>query len=101
MGKAAEIANKALTAVLAACVDGADIYELCKLGDSTIEEETGKVYNKKVKKGGEDDKKAADQGQKISKGIGFPTCVSVNEVAGNFSPMKAESKQWDGADIYE
>ena len=29
---AAEIANKALTTVLAACKDGADIFELCKIG---------------------------------------------------------------------
>lgn len=91
---AAGIANKALEAVLNAVKEGADIYELCKLGDDTIEEECGKVYNKRVK----GDEKNKD-GKKIEKGIGFPTCVSVNEVAGHFSPLKGESKVLADGDL--
>mmetsp|Transcript_4475 Transcript_4475/g.10933 ORF Transcript_4475/g.10933 Transcript_4475/m.10933 type:complete len:417 (-) Transcript_4475:839-2089(-) len=98
---AADIANKALQSVLTACKEGADIFELCKLGDDTILEETGKVYNKKVAKKGDDDKKKGgdDAGKKMDKGIGFPTCVSVNEIAGHFSPLKNESKTLRSGDI--
>merc|ERR1719219_1664192 len=28
----------------------------------------------------------------IEKGIAFPTCVSVNEIAGHFSPLRGESR---------
>jgi len=81
------IANKAIQKVLEACVEGADIYELCQLGDNFMTEETGKLYNKKVKE------------RKIEKGIAFPTCVSVNELVGHFSPLKGESKQLQKGDI--
>merc|ERR1740117_2268927 len=57
-------------------------------------EETGKLYNKKIKgKGDEKDKK-------IEKGISFPTCISVNEFVGHFSPMnKAESRTLKNGDL--
>lgn len=43
------ITNKALELVLAAVKPGADVYDLCRLGDDFIEEQTGKLYNKKVR----------------------------------------------------
>merc|ERR1719277_1129277 len=46
-----------------------------------MEDETGKLYNKKVKD------------KKIEKGVAFPTCVSVNELVGHFSPLKGESRK--------
>merc|ERR1719277_456498 len=46
-----------------------------------MEDETGKLYNKKVKD------------KKIENGIAFPTCVSVNELVGHFSPLKGESRK--------
>lgn len=82
---AAGIVNKALQMVIDACVVGADIAELCEKGDKFIEEECGKVYNKKEKgKGGE--------GAKINKGCGSPTCISPNDLLGHFTPLKGESK---------
>eukprot|EP00929_Paragymnodinium_shiwhaense_P030741 TRINITY_DN1736_c0_g1_i1.p1 TRINITY_DN1736_c0_g1~~TRINITY_DN1736_c0_g1_i1.p1 ORF type:complete len:417 (+),score=157.39 TRINITY_DN1736_c0_g1_i1:89-1252(+) len=81
------IVNKALLLVLEACKDGADIYEVCKMGDDFMLEETGKLYNKKVKD------------KKIEKGIAFPTCISVNELVGHFSPLKGESKQLKSGDL--
>merc|ERR1719326_725687 len=77
---AADITNKALAAVVEACKADADIVTLCELGDKILEEETGKLYNKKVKD------------KKIEKGIAFPTCISVNELCGHFSPLKGESR---------
>merc|ERR1712176_1120084 len=48
---------------------------------------TGKLYNKKVKD------------KKIEKGIAFPTCISVNELVGHFSPLKGESRTLKTGDL--
>lgn len=75
---AGDVTQKVLMKVAEACVAGADIGELCEMGDQMIEEETAKSYNKKVK------------GKKMEKGVAFPTCISVNEIVSNFSPPKGE-----------
>merc|ERR1711972_249962 len=72
----------ALMVVCEACVEGADIAELCALGDRILEEETGKLYNKKVK----------GKARKIEKGVAFPTCISVNDLVGNFCPCLDATK---------
>jgi methionyl aminopeptidase len=56
-------------------VPGAKVVDACALGDKSIEDEAAKFYNKK----------GAD-GQKIDKGIAFPTCVSVNNQVCHNSP---------------
>eukprot|EP00928_Gymnodinium_smaydae_P074340 TRINITY_DN573_c0_g2_i1.p2 TRINITY_DN573_c0_g2~~TRINITY_DN573_c0_g2_i1.p2 ORF type:complete len:412 (-),score=135.55 TRINITY_DN573_c0_g2_i1:116-1264(-) len=84
---AAEITNKALEKVIALCIDEADISEICEVGDNFMLEETGKLYNKKVKD------------RKIEKGIAFPTCLSVNELVGHFSPLKGESRKLKTGDV--
>eukprot|EP00928_Gymnodinium_smaydae_P074339 TRINITY_DN573_c0_g1_i1.p1 TRINITY_DN573_c0_g1~~TRINITY_DN573_c0_g1_i1.p1 ORF type:complete len:408 (-),score=150.78 TRINITY_DN573_c0_g1_i1:95-1240(-) len=83
-----EIVNKALEKVIAGCVEGADIVALCEMGDNFMLEETGKLYNKKQK-----------DGRKMEKGIAFPTCISVNDLLGHFSPLKGESKLLQKGDI--
>lgn len=75
-----DIAQKALMAVLEGCVDGADIGELCALGDDILEKETAKLYNKKVK------------GKKIEKGVAFPTCISINDIVSHFCPCLDTTK---------
>merc|ERR1719331_1997294 len=70
------------------CVPGADVAGLCEMGDKMIEEETGKLYNKKDK-----------DGRKMEKGIAFPTCISVNEIVGHFSPLKGESRTLQVGDV--
>jgi len=85
---AGDIVNKALQKVVEACKPDADIITLCEMGDKIMEEETGKLYNKKDK-----------DGKKMEKGIAFPTCVSVNELVGHFSPMKGESKLLKAGDV--
>jgi len=94
---AGTIANKALEEVLKNIAAGVDIWELCRIGDDCIETETGKVYNKKKVTAASTDKKDKDSKDKdkeatIEKGIAFPTCISVNELGGNFSPLKTEGK---------
>lgn len=91
---AGDIVNKALQKVVDACVNDADIATLCEMGDKIMEDETGKLYNKKAK--GE---KEGDKARKIEKGVAFPTCISVNEIAGHFSPMKGESKALKPGDV--
>lgn len=85
---AGEIVNKALQKVIEACVPDADIVALCEMGDKIMEEETGKLYNKKDK-----------SGKKMDKGIAFPTCVSINDIVGHFSPLKGESKKLAAGDV--
>lgn len=46
---AAVIANETLQTVIDACKSGADIAEICKLGDKLIEERCELVYRKKEK----------------------------------------------------
>ena len=85
---AAGIANKALEAVIAACVSGADIASVCELGDKVITEEAAKLYNKKDK-----------NGERIMKGVAFPTCVCPAEICGHYSPLKDESRVIKDGDI--
>jgi len=72
---AADITNAALKAVVAACVPGSKIASLCKVGDAVIADGVGKCF----------------KGKGIEKGIAFPTCVSVNDVVGHFSPLEDDT----------
>lgn len=84
---AGDIINKVLAAVAAKCIAEADIALICEESDKMLEEETGKLYNKKVKD------------KKIEKGVAFPTCISVNEIVGHYSPLKGESRLLKAGDI--
>lgn len=83
---AAGITNKALEMAISLCKPGADVFEVCEAVDKFITEEAGKLYNKKG-------------GEKIEKGIAFPTCISVNELVGHFSPLKSESRVLKEGDL--
>lgn len=71
---AALITNAALQKVISLCVPGVDIYTVCQEGDKFIDEELKKVFNNKKSK-------------KLERGIAFPTCISVNNIMGHYSPM--------------
>jgi len=51
---------------------------LCMLGDRRLTEETSKAFKKD---------------KKITKGIAFPTCLSVNQAICHFSPLVSEADQ--------
>lgn len=55
-------------------ISGANIHDLCVLGNRLINEECAKVYLQK----------------KISKGVAFPVSIAPNDVCGHFSPLKDE-----------
>lgn len=80
---AGKIANAALENLLKKCVPGARIVTLCQGADAELEAELAKVYNKK----------------KMEKGIAFPTCISVNEVCGHFSPLKDDETVLKEGDV--
>merc|ERR1711884_430909 len=72
---AAEITNKVLKEVVTACLASASVRDLCMLGDRRLTEETSKAF------------------KKITKGIAFPTCLSVNHAICHFSPLVSEADQ--------
>jgi len=80
---AATVANKALTEVIARCKPGALLVDLCEFGDRLIEQECSTLY----KKGN------------IEKGVAFPTCISVNEIAGHYSPLKDDQTALKNGDL--
>jgi curved DNA binding protein len=75
---AGEIANAAMAKVVEMCQAGASVRAICAAGDEFIFAETQKVFAKKV------------DGVAIARGVGFPTCLSVNEVICHFSPLSSE-----------
>lgn len=80
---AADIVNDAINQIVKAAVPGARVYDLCVLGDRVITEATGKIYKDK----------------KITKGIGFPTCISVNHIVGSFSPVASDESKLKAGDM--
>merc|ERR1711931_228573 len=72
---AADMANAILTKIINECKDGASARSICEIGDKHILEETSKVFKKE---------------KELKKGIGFPVCISVNNVVCHFSPLHSE-----------
>lgn len=81
--EAGKIANFVLEKVIVKCVADANIAEVCAYGDKLIEEELAKVYNKK----------------RTEKGLAFPTCVTVNELCGHYSPLASDSLKLKHGDV--
>ncbi|KAI9554446.1 hypothetical protein GHT06_019718 [Daphnia sinensis] len=73
---AGEISNRVIQGVIAKCVVGASVRELCSLGDKLLLEETVKVFKKE---------------KELKKGIAFPTCLSVNNCVCHFSPLASDT----------
>jgi methionine aminopeptidase len=42
---------------------------------------------------------ASKKAKKVEKGISFPTCISINNICGPFSPLKDESIKLSNGDI--
>jgi len=71
----AEIVNKVLKELVDACKASSSVRDLCILGDNRLAEETSKAFKKD---------------KKLTKGIAFPTCISVNNCICHFSPLTTE-----------
>ncbi|KAG2205995.1 DNA-binding protein [Mucor mucedo] len=74
---AGKIADAVLDQVIKLCVVDAKIVDICMAGDKLLKEATAAIYNKKGK-------------NKVTKGIGFPTTVSVNNCVAHFSPLPSD-----------
>jgi methionine aminopeptidase len=71
--------------VIEACQPGKRIAEICMLGNKLIEEYMSKIYTK------------------VRRGIAFPTCISVNNCCGHFSPLSQDPttlKEGDVVKVY-
>lgn len=68
------------------CVDGADVFTVCQEIDAFIEAEIRKTFNSKKSKN-------------LERGIAFPTCININEIAGHYSPFKDDSTKIKTDDI--
>eukprot|EP00041_Stephanoeca_diplocostata_P019563 m.424062 g.424062 ORF g.424062 m.424062 type:complete len:394 (-) comp21337_c0_seq1:1225-2406(-) len=78
---AGEMASRVLKAVREKCVAGAKTFDICKFGDEQIMAEVGTVYNKKD-----------DNGKLVPKGVGFPTCISVNHCICHNCPIESDAE---------
>ncbi|KAH3766513.1 proliferation associated protein [Pelomyxa schiedti] len=83
---AADIANEALGAVVAKCLPGALIADLCRFGDEAI----GRGLAKKFPPPNEN---------VYSMGIAFPTCVSPNQLICNYSPLQGDKTRLHLRDV--
>ncbi|KAF2073053.1 hypothetical protein CYY_005636 [Polysphondylium violaceum] len=81
---ASVITNKVLKHVISLCTEGKNILDICTEGDKMIEDESAKTFNKR--KG-------------IEKGLAFPTCISVNNCVGHFSPLKGNTRTLAKGDV--
>jgi curved DNA binding protein len=72
--QSAELVNRVLARLVASCVVGAKVVTLCALGDQLITEGVASKFTK-VKE----------------KGVAFPTCISVNNCVGHYSPLTGDS----------
>eukprot|EP01088_Endostelium_zonatum_P015789 TRINITY_DN400_c0_g3_i2.p1 TRINITY_DN400_c0_g3~~TRINITY_DN400_c0_g3_i2.p1 ORF type:complete len:382 (+),score=114.21 TRINITY_DN400_c0_g3_i2:145-1290(+) len=80
---AADIVNAAMSAVIEAVKPGAKIVDVCTVGDKYIKEKTAEAYSD----------------TKLERGIAFPTCVSVNNIVGHFSPLSTETVALKEGDV--
>lgn len=76
---AADITHSVMKKLIEASVEGAKIIDLCIQGDKLLEEGAAAVYNKNVK------------GQKVPKGLAFPTSIAVNNCVAHFSPLASDA----------
>jgi len=83
---AADVCNAALEFAITKCVNGADISTVCGETDAFIVEELAKTFSNKKSK-------------KLERGIAFPTCISVNQICGHYSPCPDDSTSLKTEDL--
>jgi methionine aminopeptidase len=78
--EAAKIVNLALQGLVAQCLPGAKILDLCEFGHTVVNTQASKLFTKKV------------NGQTVDRGVAFPICISVNDIVCNHSPLETEER---------
>ena len=77
---------EALKYVVEKCLPGEDIANICNQGNIFILDQLKASLSGKKNK-------------KLERGIAFPTCISVNNICGHFSPLKDESHPLKSGDL--
>lgn len=80
---AGKIAKQVLQELIPKLTVGADLHELTRWGSARINELCQPLFTSK----------------KIEKGVAFPVCITPNELCGNFSPLKEESRKIAEGDL--
>ena len=78
------IHTEVIAKLITECVPGKNILELCELGDKLIVEEVGNHYKNK---------------KDLLKGVAFPTCISVNNIVGHYSPESGDQAALNDGDV--
>ena len=68
------------------CVADASVWSICQAVDAFLIKGIAEVYNSKKTK-------------KTERGLSFPTCVSVNNIIGHYSPLEEESIKLVNGDV--
>jgi len=76
----------AIEKAIGLCVEGGDVSTICGTIDTFIAEELTKVFTNKKSK-------------KLERGISFPCTLSINEIAGHFSPCPEDSVALKNGDL--
>lgn len=84
---AGRFTNQAIQELAAKCVAGASVYKLCVESDARIKELSLTAFSKESK------------GRRLPHGVGFPTCISVNNVAVHNSPAAEDGTTLATGDI--
>lgn len=81
-----DICIDVITKLIPELVAGKRVVELCTLGDQLIDAGVAGIYN--------NPKRKVD-----SKGVAFPTCISINNCVGHFSPLKDDTTVLKDGDV--
>lgn len=57
-------------------VAGVSVYSVCKKADAMLQQQIDAIYNNN-----------ASKDLSFEKGIAFPTCLSINHIVDNYSPL--------------
>ncbi|CCW66822.1 unnamed protein product [Phytomonas sp. Hart1] len=77
---AGQVVDEVLDVVSRVCVAGANVKELCDLGDTEITTRLKGLFTKSKD----------ERGKKIAKGISYPTNISIDDVLCNYLPFRSE-----------
>ena len=78
--KAGRVTAQVIEKLVTLTVPGINTYDLCMKGDALINKELNKLHYKE-------------------KGIAFPTCISINNIAGHYSPSKKSDDIIEDGDL--
>ena len=83
---AGNVCQQAMAGAVAKAVAGAAVADVCEFVDALIETLCSQAF----KNAGKSKITGAVDGLEKSKGVAFPTCLSVNETVSHCSPFKAD-----------